>query len=77
MARRTRDVMILDFKKCLRVPLEDTGLERETVPHRCPVCATGGRNLTPQTFSGKLRFVGGPLPICEDHDEPVSMVPVS
>ena len=75
--RPRRDVMILDFNRCLRIPSEDAGLERATVPHRCPLCATSRGNLTPRTFSGKLRFGSDPVPNCDDHDNPVAMVPVS
>ena len=69
--------MIIDFVKCMRVPKEDTHLARESVPYRCPVCATQGRTLTPQTNSGKLRFGSDPAPICGDHDEPVVMEAVN
>lgn len=76
MARRQRDIMIIDFDKCLRVPQEDAMLAQPTIPHRCPICATSTRSLTPQSNSARLKFVGGPTPKCEDHEIPVDMVPV-
>lgn len=78
MAQRNgnREIMIVDYDKCVRVPPEDTQFARTSTPYRCPTCATRGYNLTPQSFSGKLRFAGDRVPRCEDHDQPVDMVPV-
>lgn len=73
---RQRDVMIIDFDKCMRVPPEDTLLARPSVPFRCPLCATNMRSLTPQSNSARLKFDGEPTPQCADHEVPVTMVPV-
>lgn len=77
MAKHKREIMIVDYDKCIRIPPEDSMFARESTPYRCPTCARSGYNLTPQTFSGKLRFVGDPIPKCEDHDIPVEMEPVN
>lgn len=76
MRRKTREVMIIDYNKCVRVLPGDEWYARESVPYRCPICATDGGRLTPQTRSGRLRFVGDPRPQCSDHDDPVEMIPV-
>lgn len=79
MARFKREIMIVDYDKCIRVPPEDTMFARESVPYRCPVCAQASlrTNLTRQTISGKLRFAGDSIPKCEDHDSPVEMEAVN
>lgn len=77
MARTKREIMIIDFEKCLRVPLEDQALARESEPMRCPVCAAAAGGLTLRTVSGKLRFGDDQPPICDDHEEPVVMVPIA
>jgi hypothetical protein len=74
---RQRDVMIIDYNKCMRVPVEDAILARPSIPHRCPACAKLMRSLTPQSNSARLKFDGEPTPQCEDHETPVTMVPVS
>lgn len=71
-----RDIMVIDYHKCIRVPREDYAWARPTRPHRCPVCATSGGNLTPQSVSARLVFGKDRPPFCEDHDVPVQMVPV-
>lgn len=76
MARRTKDIMIIDYDKCMRVPPEDHMLARKSTPMRCPSCSEG-RDIT---MSGRLMFDGEAPPLCEPnklHEEPVRMVPVS
>jgi hypothetical protein len=77
MAKRKKDVMIIDYDKCIRVPPEDATAARESTPYRCPSCARLGHNLTPQSNSGKLRFVGDRVPLCEDHSPALEMEPVN
>lgn len=72
----TKEIMIVDWDKCIRVLPEDRLAAREHEPYRCPVCAMQGRSLTPQSISAKLRFVGDLPPVCGDHDIPVQMVKV-
>ena len=77
MAKPKREIMIVDYDKCIRVPPEDASFARESQPYRCPACATSGHNLTPQTFSGRLRFAGDRIPLCEDHSPAIEMEPVN
>lgn len=75
MARHKREIMIIDYAKCVRVPPGEEWYARTSIPYRCPECAVilDGRILTPQTRSGRLRFDGDPIPKCEDHATPVEM----
>jgi hypothetical protein len=61
--------MILDRQMCLRVAEGDEDFALPTQPYHCPVCS-----VRPDKFSGKLRFQGREVPVCEDHDPPVLMV---
>lgn len=76
MRRKPREIMIIDYAKCVRVQPGDEWYARESTPYRCPDCATGGGRLTPQSRSARLRFVGDAVPQCSDHEVPVDMVPV-
>lgn len=57
--------MILDKKMCLRIAEGDEEWARPSEPYHCPQC---------RKFSGKLRFEGKPVPMCEDHEPAVAMV---
>jgi hypothetical protein len=74
--RYVKDVMIVDYDKCMRVPVDDERWARAARPYRCPLCATDGHSLTPRSNSARLRFDGDPAPKCEDHETPVDMVAV-
>lgn len=76
-ARRPRDIMIIDYDKCLRVPTEDAVFARPTIPMRCPECVTHRGSLTPLTASGRLMFEGERPPFCDNHEPAVEMVPVN
>jgi hypothetical protein len=61
--------MILDKAMCIRVADGDEEVSRPTTVYHCaPCCAT------PSTFSGKVRFEGSPVPVCEDHEPALPMV---
>jgi hypothetical protein len=65
--------MIVDWNMCIRVADGDEAVARASVPYRCPECS-----MDPETYSGKVRFEGDPVPQCvdPDHKVPVSMVVV-
>jgi hypothetical protein len=79
MAKPKREIMIVDYAKCIRVPPEDASYARESTPYRCPACASASlrTNLTKQTVSGRLRFAGDRIPLCEDHSPAIEMEAVN
>ena len=66
--QRAGSTMIIDYLRCVHVERGDESLAGPTVPYHCPECC-----LTTSTFSGKLKFSGSPIPVCEDHDPPIQM----
>lgn len=64
--------MIVDKRMCIRVAEGDEEVSRPTTVYHCATCCA-----TPDTFSGKLRFEGLAVPVCEDHDPPQQMVAYS
>lgn len=84
----TKDIMVIDYNKCVRYARGDEYLSVTMVPFRCPECAKGvpmqsedekGRRieghvsyLTDATFSGRLARPNNP-PVCADHHVPVVM----
>ena len=84
----SKDIMVIDYDKCVRYARGDERFKESLVPYRCPSCAGGVpimsedaegnkiratvRYLTPGSFSAKLAPVGKP-PVCMDHSAPVVM----
>ena len=60
--------MILDREMCLRVADGDEEVALPTTPYYCPVCCQN-----PSTYSAKVRYGEGRIPVCEDHDPPLEM----
>jgi hypothetical protein len=60
--------MILDRDMCIRVADGDDEVSRPTTVYHCAVCCSN-----PDTFSGKLRFEGSHVPVCEDHEPALPM----
>jgi hypothetical protein len=84
----TKEIMVIDYDKCVRYEKGDERFAVPLVRFRCPTCANGIRfmsededgrpiaatlrYLTPSSFSAKMAPEGEP-PFCSDHKEPIQM----
>lgn len=84
----SRQIMVIDYDKCVRYAKGDAYLKTPMVQWRCPLCAYGvdvrgedpdGKPATvrvaylkPGSFSAKLAPEGKP-PVCTDHPQTVRM----
>lgn len=53
--------MVVEWDRCIRVPLGDEPYMRQGVPYKCGDCAKWG------DYNGKLIFKGDEIPYCTEH----------